>query len=217
MTNILAIDTSSDICSVSLGKGKEIFDFHKSLPKQHTENLLNVISDLLSQSELNYVDLQAVAVGVGPGSYTGIRLACAVAQGIAFSHNIKGLTLSSLELIAIQAFHKTKSSNIVAISDLNLEKLYISESKFSDGDIDSTFRAISQEEFKQEDFDENSLFVGPGCSLFPEITNKLEGILPKASNLVEIARMRFKNDLLSDPEDFLPIYLNDEDSWKKIK
>ena len=107
MTNILAIDTSSDICSVSLGKGKEIFDFHKSLPKQHTENLLNVISDLLSQSELNYVDLQAVAVGVGPGSYTGIRLACAVAQGIAFSHNIKGLTLSSLELIAIQAFHKT--------------------------------------------------------------------------------------------------------------
>ncbi len=217
MTNILAIDTSSDICSVSLGKGKEIFDFHKSLPKQHTENLLNVISDLLSQSELNYADLQAVAVGVGPGSYTGIRLACAVAQGIAFSHNIKGLALSSLELIAIQAFHKTKSSNIVAISDLNLEKLYISESKFSDGDIDSTFRAISQEEFKQEDFDDNSLFVGPGCSLFSEITNKLEGILPKASNLVEIARMRFKNDLLSDPEDFLPIYLNDEDSWKKIR
>ena len=113
MTNILAIDTSSDICSVSLGKGKEIFDFHKSLPKQHTENLLSVISDLLSQSELNYADLQAVAVGVGPGSYTGIRLSCAVAQGIAFSHSIKGLTLSSLELIAIEAFHRTKSLNIV--------------------------------------------------------------------------------------------------------
>ena len=217
MTNILAIETSTDVCSVSIGKGKETFDFHENLPRQHTENLLSVISDLLSQSELNYADLQAVAVGVGPGSYTGIRLSCAVAQGIAFSHSIKGLTLSSLELIAIEAFHRTKSSNIVAVSDLNLEKLYISETKFSAGDIKSIFKVISQDEFSQTDFDDNSLFVGPGCSLFPEITNKLEGISPNASNLIEIARMRYESGLLSDPEDFLPIYLNDEDSWKKIK
>ena len=91
MTNILALETSTDICSVSIRKGVDVFNFHESLPRQHTENLLSVISELLNESKLGFEDLDAIAVGVGPGSYTGVRLSCAVAQGIAFSHDIKGL------------------------------------------------------------------------------------------------------------------------------
>ena len=111
MTNILALETSTDICSVSIRKGVDVFNFHESLPRQHTENLLSVISALLKESKLGFKDLDAIAVGVGPGSYTGVRLSCAVAQGIAFSHDIKGLILSSLELIAIEAFNKISLIN----------------------------------------------------------------------------------------------------------
>ena len=78
MTNILALETSTDICSVSIRKGVDVFNFHESLPRQHTENLLSVISELLNESKLGFKDLDAIAVGVGPGSYTGVRLSCAV-------------------------------------------------------------------------------------------------------------------------------------------
>ena len=62
------------------------------MPKQHTENLLGIISGLFEESGLSFEKLDGVAA-VGPGSYTGVRLACSVAQGIAFSHDIKAVTL----------------------------------------------------------------------------------------------------------------------------
>ena len=99
MANILAIDTSTDTCSVSIGKENEVFSFHENIPRQHTEKLFSIIADLLEESKLSYEELDAVAVGTGPGSYTGIRLSCAVAQGILFSQSIKGISLSSLELL----------------------------------------------------------------------------------------------------------------------
>jgi len=217
LTNILALETSTDICSVSIRKGVDVFNFHESLPRQHTENLLSVISELLNESKLGFKDLDAIAVGVGPGSYTGVRLSCAIAQGIAFSHDIKGLILSSLELIAIEAFNKTNSSHIVGISEVNMENVYISESRLEDGDIYSKFKLIKQDEFNIQDFHDDSLFVGPGCSQFPELTNKLEGASPKAIHLLDIAEKRSRQNLLKEPEEFLPIYLNDENSWKKLK
>ncbi len=216
MTNILALETSTDMCSVSIRKGKEDFNFHESLPRQHTENLFSIISKLLNESKLSFEDLDAVAVGVGPGSYTGIRLSCSVAQGIAFSHNLKGLILSSLELIALEAFDKTKSSHIVGISEVNLDKIYISQSTLADGDISSKFKMIKYDELNLIDFHKDSLFVGPGCSQLPELGNKLEGLFPKAINLLDIANQRYKQGLLKEPEDFLPIYLNDENSWRKL-
>ena len=166
MTNILALETSTDICSVSIRKGVDVFNFHESLPRQHTENLLSVISELLNESKLGFKDLDAIAVGVGPGSYTGVRLSCAVAQGIAFSHDIKGLILSSLELIAIEAFNKTNSSQIVGISEVNMENVYISESRLEDGDISSKFKLIKQDEFNMQDFHDDSLFVGQAVRNF---------------------------------------------------
>ncbi len=217
MANILAIDTSTDTCSVSIGKDKEVFSFHKNIPRQHTERLFGIVADLLDESRLTYEGLDAVAVGVGPGSYTGIRLSCAVAQGIAFSHSLKGISLSSLELLSIEANKESPASSIVAISQENLGKVYISESSFLDGDIKSKFRLISQELFKREEFPEDCHFVGDGCSLFPEITNVLPGAMPRSSHLLEIAKERFAKNELIEPEQILPVYLNDENSWKKIK
>ena len=127
MTNILAIETSTDNCSVSIGKGLEIFNFHQNLPKQHTERLFEVINDLLHEGGLTFDELDAVAVGIGPGSYTGVRLSCAIAQGIAFSQSIKCITLSSLELLSIEANQRFSVEDIVAISEENLGNIFRKE------------------------------------------------------------------------------------------
>ena len=217
MTNILAIDTSTDTCSVSLGKNGEIFNFHQNLPRQHTENLLKVIKDLLDEADLNYEDLNTVAVGIGPGSYTGIRLSCSVAQGISFSQNIKGVVLSSLELLSLELNTKNSFKEVVGISEPNLGNIYIAHTSFIDGNFESSFEFIPKEEFRLESYPEECVFVGEGCELFAEIENQLPGASPKASYMHKYINC-FANDThLIKPEEILPIYLNDENSWRKIK
>ena len=180
MDNILAIETSTDTCSVSIGNCQEVVSYHENIPKQHTEKLLSVINNLLEESNLSYEDLSALAVGIGPGSYTGVRLSCAVAQGIAFSQQLKGITLPSIELLSIQAHEETLSNVVVAISELNMGKVYISKSIFSEGNMKSTYSLIPQEAFKREVFPEESCFVGEGCSSF-NITNQLPDAHPRAT------------------------------------
>ncbi len=217
MENILAIETSTDTCSVSIGNYEEVFSYHENIPQQHTENLLSIISNLLEKSKLSYEDLSAVAVGIGPGSYTGVRLSCSVAQGIAFSQGLGGITLSSLELLSLQAYEETSSSSIVAISEPNMGKFYVVESTFLEGDMLSKSSLISEEAFHREAFPKESQFVGGGCASFTDITNQLPGAYPRASYLLKFALQKLNQGDLIEPEEILPIYLNDENSWKKIK
>ena len=157
-----------------------------------------------------------MAVGIGPGSYTGVRLSCAVAQGIAFSQQLKGITLPSIELLSMQAHEETSSNIIVAISELNMGKVYISKSIFSEGNMKSNYSLIPQEAFKREAFPEESCFVGEGCSSF-NIINQLPGAYPRATYLLEFALKKLDQGDLIEPDEILPIYLNDESSWQKIK
>ena len=216
MDNILAIETSTDTCSVSIGNCQEVFSYHENIPKQHTEKLLSVINNLLEESHLSYEDLSALAVGIGPGSYTGVRLSCAVAQGIAFSQQLKGITLPSIELLSIQAHEETSSNPVVAISEPNMGKVYISKSIFSEGNMKSNYSLIPQEAFKREAFPEESCFVGEGCSYF-DITNQLPGAHPRATYLLKFALKKLDQGDLIEPDEIIPIYLNDESSWQKIK
>ena len=68
--------------------------FHEALPRQHSEKLLGIISDLINQVNLTFKDLDSIAVAVGPGSYTGLRLSCAIAQGLAYAQKIDIVSLS---------------------------------------------------------------------------------------------------------------------------
>tara|TARA_B100000989_G_scaffold82375_1_gene58907 strand:+ start:13 stop:663 length:651 start_codon:yes stop_codon:yes gene_type:complete len=216
LDNILAIETSTDTCSVSIGNSNEIFSYHENIPKQHTEKLLSVINNLLEESNLSFKDLSALAVGIGPGSYTGLRLSCAVAQGIAFSQQLKGVTLPSIELLSLQAHQEISSNVVVAISELHMGKVYICKSIFSEGSMESNYSIIPQEAFKREVFPEETCFVGEGCSSF-EITNQLPGAHPNATYLLKFALKKLDQGDLIKPDEILPIYLNDEGSWQKIK
>ena len=100
MPNILAIETSSDVCSLALSSGKESVTFHELIPQQHSEKLLGIIQELMNKLNLSYQDLDVVATGCGPGSFTGTRLACSVTQGLSYSVGIPAISVSSMQIIA---------------------------------------------------------------------------------------------------------------------
>lgn len=107
--NILAFDTATNACTVALQVGAKVYARHEIAPSQHAKLLLPLINDLLSEAKINLSDLNAVAFGCGPGSFMGVRLATATAQGLAFGLNIPLISISTLQILAQTAGGKMLS------------------------------------------------------------------------------------------------------------
>lgn len=222
MANILAIETSSDACSLSLSFNDYDFHFHEILPKQHTERLLIEIKALLEEANAQLQDLNAIAVGCGPGSFTGIRLACSIAQGLAFSNDLKAIQVSSLEVLARNINTQLGADRIVSIVDARMQQLYVGEFLYSkERLVTSDTFVIPIGEFKLPAYAENTFFVGDGCNLIEhqlkKISKNIFFNLPLASDLLSIAKDKYIKEELLEPAELLPIYLFGEDQWKKAK
>ena len=159
---------------------------------------------MINQVNLTFEDLDSIAVAVGPGSYTGLRLSCAIAQGLAYAQKIDVVSLSSLELLSLEAHEKTGFDEIISLSSSNQGKVYTAKSRFIEGDVDTEFLLHDENELKNKIFKQNSKFVGQGCELL-QVQNILPNAEPKASLLMKIAQLRFrKGKTIFKPTDLPP-------------
>ena len=127
MSVILNIETSSKNCSVCLSsKGNLVtsFDFEDEAYR-HSELLTSSIQNILSQNNLDVSGLSAVSVGIGPGSFTGLRIGLSVAKGLCYPHNIDLIGISSLKIIANSVIKENK--NIISLIRDKGEHYYISK------------------------------------------------------------------------------------------
>ena len=220
MTRILAIETSSDACSVAISDGEVNYSFHELMPRQHTEALIGVIDDLLNSASLDIKDLDAVAVGCGPGSFTGIRLACSTAQGISISQNIRGIVVPSLDILASSINRIESAEKIVSIVDANMGRLYLAEYNYS-GQLlkNSELTSITRNAFNPEKYDEETFFIGEGCRLIldsiKEVSSLISFELPSALELLYMAKDKHSRKDTVASEQILPLYLTEESNWVK--
>ncbi len=127
--NILALETSTIACSVALiqniSESDEIMHLdHRIIPKQHTQQLLPMIDALLARAKLSLADLHGIALCVGPGSFTGCRLAVSVAKGLAMLHNIPLLPVSSLAALCQTVYLKTGEEKCLVAVDAKTQQVY---------------------------------------------------------------------------------------------
>ena len=101
--NLLAIETSTEACSVALLCAERIIARSEIAPRRHAELLLPMCDAVLAEAGVARGALDAIAVGRGPGAFTGVRLAIAAAQGIALALDIPVVLVSSLAALAMQA------------------------------------------------------------------------------------------------------------------
>jgi tRNA threonylcarbamoyladenosine biosynthesis protein TsaB len=127
MSFILNLETSSKNCSVCLSfKGKLITSFDsEDNSYRHSELLTTSIQNILNKNNLTVKDLSAVSVGIGPGSFTGLRIGLSVAKGLCYPHNIKLIGISSLKIIANSVSEENK--NIISLIKDKGEHYYISK------------------------------------------------------------------------------------------
>ena len=86
--NLLAIETSGDFCSLAVSRGDAVHARHIPAGQRHAEIALDAIDALLSEAGMKVADLQGIAYGEGPGSFTGLRIACSLVQGLAFARGL---------------------------------------------------------------------------------------------------------------------------------
>jgi tRNA threonylcarbamoyladenosine biosynthesis protein TsaB len=130
----LAFDTSTDVMSIALTDGGRVWQHTGPGGAKASTTLIPAILALLSDASLALGDLQAIAFGRGPGSFTGLRTACAVAQGLAFgaigssgSHGIPVLPIATLLALAEEARHQQASPHITALLDARMDEMYVQQ------------------------------------------------------------------------------------------
>lgn len=122
--NILAIETATDNCSVALAIGDEHKQLSEHAPQQHARRLLPLIEQLLSEAGISRAQLDGVSYGQGPGSFTGLRIAAAAAQGIALGLDLPVAGVSTLGAVAHQRFRTERISQCVACLDARMSEVY---------------------------------------------------------------------------------------------
>lgn len=120
--NLLAIETSTESCSVALLHDGRLFARSELAPRRHAELLLPMCEEVLAEAGLARTDLDAIAVGRGPGAFTGVRLAISAAQGIALALDGPVIPVSSLAALAMQA--PDNGAVILAVIDARMGEIY---------------------------------------------------------------------------------------------
>jgi tRNA threonylcarbamoyladenosine biosynthesis protein TsaB len=115
-----ALDTSTEWCSVALWRDGEIAGVERRAGNRHSELALPMLENLLKKIGLTVDGLDAVAFGAGPGSFTGLRIACGIAQGLAFPRGIPVLGVSTLEALA----EESGAARVLACIDARMREVY---------------------------------------------------------------------------------------------
>lgn len=118
---ILALDTSTNLCSVAVISGENVIEMQRDLPRAHNQHILAMVEEALGERPLGSVDL--IACGVGPGSFTGIRVAVGVAQGLGWSLDIPVLPFCSLASQA-QSVPLPEGTRILSVMDAQIGQVY---------------------------------------------------------------------------------------------
>lgn len=226
MTRLLAIDTSSAWCSVALSLGDSAPELrHELVSAGASQLLLPWIEDLLSQANERLSNLDAIAIGVGPGAFTGVRLGVAVVQGLATSANLPVLPVASLDAIAAEVVKTTQYKNItpkyfaIAI-DARMDEIYWA--KYEQKDLQSLPKRIGEIHLsKPEEIDlrDISYLAGSaiavyGDRLFSEhalSSSALDSeIMISALGVMEVAKSMLQLGLQINVHDLEPLYIRNK-------
>ena len=118
--NLIAIETSTSYCSLAAAKGDFAASRHILAEQRHAEIALDELMGLLREADLFLDQLQGIAYGEGPGAFTGLRIACGMAQGLAFARNVPVLGIGTLLAVA----EESNETNVIVCLDARMSEVY---------------------------------------------------------------------------------------------
>jgi tRNA threonylcarbamoyladenosine biosynthesis protein TsaB len=133
---VLAIDTATEACSVALARDGQISERTETVGQKHSERLLPLVQQMLGDAGLILSDCDAIAFGAGPGAFTGLRIACGVAQGLAFGAGRPVVAVGNLEALALAASRDAPAARTVLVAiDARMQEAYWALYSVDHGDL----------------------------------------------------------------------------------
>jgi len=234
MAYILAIEAASDSCSVALldTNSQKTLQRLEDAPKMHSRLLYPMLNDLLSEAGISPKQLHAVAFVKGPGSFTGLRIAAASAQGIGFANDIPLIGISTLQAMAQQAFTQQQSHHVLSVMDARMGELYLGQYQLDQNS--SIMIPVTQDQICSVDThvsdlsietNETPYAVGHGLKLREKMHESLQALCEnsdgdqvlEAQYLLPLAQHLFDKGQTLAPDEVELVYLREQSHWKTIK
>ncbi len=215
---LLAFDASSPACSCALYLDGEITERYKIAPRQHAALILPMADELLTEAGLKPIELEGIAFGRGPGSFTGLRIASGVAQGIAFAADIPVAPISSLATLAQAAYIEKGAQKVFAAIDARMSEVYWGMYII---DKQGIMRCEGEESVSAPHHislpsTEDWYGVGSAWTIYADILAKKCGLsqegesYPQARAMIPLALAAFAEGQIVNAENALPVYLRNK-------
>ncbi|MBF0254943.1 MAG: tRNA (adenosine(37)-N6)-threonylcarbamoyltransferase complex dimerization subunit type 1 TsaB [Gammaproteobacteria bacterium] len=227
---ILALDTSAEACSVALNLDGALMGRFQHAPRRHTELVLPMIEGLLAEAGVSLRQLDAIAFGRGPGSFTGVRIAAGVTQGIALGADLPVLAISTLAALAQRAFRQQGRRQILSAFDARMGEVYWAAYRIDQADLAvlqgrEAVLAPDQVSIPEPADEPADWFgIGSGWQSYAEVLCRQTGLsgqevgadlVCRAEELALLAEREWQQGRALSPEQALPVYLRDKVAWQK--
>ncbi len=215
---LLALDTAGPRCSVALMVDGRLTELDAPAERVQAESVLPMVERLLAEAGLGLKGLDAIAFGRGPGAFTGLRVATAVAQGLAYGAGLPVVPVSDLAALAVAAQRIHGQERVLACLDARMHEVYWAAYSVTA----QSLTALTQEALSPpQDVSPPAgtwFGAGPGWLAYGDVlrgrVGQLSGLdgalLPMAGDIARLAEKAFRAGQAVSPEQALPVYLRDK-------
>jgi tRNA threonylcarbamoyladenosine biosynthesis protein TsaB len=215
--NILALDSSTEACSVALLSEQNVVEKFEIIGRGHAEHLLPMINSLLDENGVSLDEIDLFAYGAGPGSFTGLRIGAAMMQGLALARDRKLIAVSSLAALAAR-----QQGLVLSVIDARMEQVYHALYRI-DGDVQAELigeTGVSSPEAICLPGEEKIIVSGTGWDRYKDVFSQMQtseceivGIdneFPHAADIARLAMFESEQGCATDPAEALPHYVRNK-------
>ncbi|MDB5838825.1 MAG: tsaB [Herminiimonas sp.] len=212
MPIILAIETSSELASVALLQDEQIRTRESSTVQTHSQTMLPMVQSVLAEAGITLAQCDALAFGVGPGSFTGVRTACGIVQGLAFGAALPVIPIVTLHAMAQACHEASGATDVLAVLDARMGEVYWAQYRYAGGwdtivePTLSTAGAIMPVGAV--------IACGNGLSAYPAAfedripaADRYPEVMPHAAQIARLARVAYAGGDTLAARDAQPLYL----------
>jgi tRNA threonylcarbamoyladenosine biosynthesis protein TsaB len=215
MPTILAIETSTELASVALSSDGRIIAREASGVQTHSQSVLPMVQQVLNEAGIRIADCDAIAFGAGPGSFTGVRTACGVAQGLAFGLQLPVVPVVTLQAMAEACRERYGADEVLTVLDARMEEVYWAQYRFC-GHWQTVIAPVLSAAAEVRP-DAAPLACGNGIGAYASAFAgqafaagaKLD-VVPHAAQIATLAQVEFAAGRTLNPRDAQPVYLRNK-------
>ena len=218
---LLALDTATEACSVALNLDGEVVEHFEVIPRRHSRELLPMVDSLLARAGLALGDMDALAFGRGPGAFTGLRVATAMVQGLAFAANLPVIPVSTLAALAQQGLREEGARHVLSAIDARMGEVYWGAFAEQDSLMKPLMAesVIAPDKVPMPNIEQPWYGMGTGWAFREQMAARVTGCVvetyPHALDIALLAAHDFHQGRLLPAEQAMPVYLRDKVALKK--